>query len=343
MIDEKNKIIYIDHSTKAVLQACHEKCRLGNVKGYRLKEARASALDFGHAFHAAIAGYYDALAGGYHDADGKWYKFGPHHEPISPLNRAQAAFLRDLQFNDAQLPVSLESDERRSIERGLALIEAYLYRWRNEPYENLVNTDGSTMTEVGFRIYLTTFGDYEVWYVGYIDRLMRSMATGRPVIFETKTTTQGLSSYILQCKPNDQITGYFGPAQALFPDIKECVWDCVFISDRNSDMQKALMDRFWMYGIDVKKDFARQTTSRTSFDISEWRIDTEYWALEYCKWLTSGITRWPRTAPGACHAFGGCMFRNRCNMNLEDETEFMNSFYRIEKWEPWKKIVERLS
>src|SRR5882724_7255833 len=104
MINEKNRIIYVDYSTLAQFQACHEKARLGNVNGWRAKERKAS-LDFGHALHAAFAAYYDALAGGFHATVDKgtdkerteWFKFGDNDADAgTPLVHAKAAFLRDL-------------------------------------------------------------------------------------------------------------------------------------------------------------------------------------------------------------------------------------------------------
>lgn len=339
MIDEATKTIYFDNSTRSTFQACKEKCRLGLRDAWRATDRKAS-LDFGHAIHAGWAAYYDAKAGGYHDSDGNWHTF-EDAEGIIPLQRAQAAFLRDLHFSDATIPVNLEAEERRSIERGLALLDAYVYRWRAEPYDNLL-IEGKPQTEVGFRYNITEFEGWPVVYVGYIDRLMWNTRTGRGVMFEGKTTTQGLSQYVLQCKPNNQITGYFPAALAIDPSITECVWDCMFISSRQSDMQKALGDRFWMYGIDIGKDFARQTTSRSATDISEFLKDLEIDAIDYCQWLTRADARWPRTT-GACHSYGGCQFRNRCSMNLrsaEEEQAFMESNFRIERWEPWKRIAK---
>jgi len=366
MIDEVNKRIYIDNSTRAMFQACKEKARLGSFLGYRSKTSAAS-LDFGHAIHAGWEAYYDALAGGWHDTDG-WHTFEELAKPdpfwdekselaytdkTTPTERAQAAFLRDLGHTGATLPVSLESEERRSLERGLYLLEAYIYRWRNEPYENIL-INGEPQTEVGFRYFITRWEDYEVYYVGYIDRLMFNKMTQRPVIFEGKTTTQNLDLYTGQSKPNHQVTGYFPAAQALLKqffmpgrsegDVKECVWDAIFVSSRKPDMKKGLTDRWWSYGIDLDHDFKRHTTTRSRTDITEFMIELEEDVQDYCRWLTSGKARWPRTAPGACHAFGGCQFRNRCSVNLdpEQETQFMESFFKVERWQPWIKITEKL-
>lgn len=341
MIDQENKILYVDYSTTSLFNACKEKCRLGSVIGYRPVRQKAS-LTFGSAFHAGIAAYYDAIAGGSYQAlsEGAPKEWIPFQGEVDPTTEAKAAFLRDLKLGD-ELPLELESAERRSIERGLALLEAYIYRWQGEPYENIL-IDGKPLTEVGFKYYITTIGDCEVWYVGYIDRIMRSCATGRPVNFETKTTTQALSQYVLQVKPNHQITGYYpGARQLVGNDLIETVWDCTFVSDRKPDMNKALRDdgRFWMYGIDTEKDFQRQITRRSERDITEFKIDVENVAAEYFRWLTSNAERWPRTAPGACHQYGGCQFRDVCVVNGDMSIFNDSEKWHISKWEPWRRIV----
>lgn len=337
MIDDSNRIIYVDHSTLAVHRACREKCRLQSAAGWH-PAVQDVKLTFGHAMHAAIAGYYDQRAGGFFDETKQWHK-----REMSPLLAAKHAFLGDLKIEGHELPLTMEAEERRSIERGLGLVEAYFDRWGNEMFENII-IDGKPCTEIGFQYPLTTFEGYDVVYVGYIDRLMRRITTKRPVIFETKTTTMGLSQFILQCKPNHQVTGYFPAATKILGDepIYEAMWDCIFISSRKSDMAKALRDRHWLYGIDKDADFGRQATTRSKTDIAEWFIDIENDALDYCKWLTSKANRWPRNAPGSCHAYGGCQFRNRCSMNLDDNQEesyMMSTGFVRKKWEPWRGIV----
>ena len=111
IVNEETKTIYVDYSMLSAFKKCKELERLGYERGYQPKVRRA-ALDFGHAFHAAIAAYYNALAGWHFDtAEGKWSELGLG---TSPTQRAQAAFLRDMKIEGATLPVSLESEERRS-------------------------------------------------------------------------------------------------------------------------------------------------------------------------------------------------------------------------------------
>lgn len=347
MIDEANHIIYVDYSTLAKFQACKELARLGSVRGYRL-DRQDPKLAFGHAIHAGWAAYYDALAGGFHDTSGHWHQFTSLDNP-TPLVRAQAAFLRDLHVNDdgsTALPVTLESDERRSIERGLALLDAYIHRWRNEPYTNILRLDGSPLVEVGFQFPLARYQEYDIIHVGYIDRIMLNAATERPVNFEGKTTTRAISQKKKEVKPNHQITTYYKPANDItaklgLPEVVETMWDIMFISDRAPNTAKGLTDRFWNYGIDTTKDFDRTTTTRSHTDLTEFLFDAEQWALEYAKYVLSDIPRWPRTAPGPCHNYGGCVFRERCSLNIEPEREasYMSTNFKVDKWEPWRRIV----
>lgn len=335
MIDEQRKIIYLDFSMRSTFQQCKEKARL-QMLGYRTMK-RSAPLDFGHAFHAAIGAYYDAQAGGFFDDDFKWQRFA---EVPSAVSVAKTAFLKDLKMAGAILPISLEADERRSVERGLALVEAYIERWANEPYENVLDADGKPLTEIFFKILVAHYEGYDIYYVGTIDRIMRNIMTKRPVIFETKTTGMGLSQFINQCNPNHQVTGYFAIAWPMFPDIIECIWDCIFVSKRQADMGKSIGKepgaRFWMYGVDMVNDFKRQTTSRSKTDVSEFMIDLESDALDYCKWLLSQTARWPRSAPAACHMYDGCQFRDVCRHN--GSQEHLNTYFEIKPWNPLKRL-----
>jgi len=340
MIDHEKKIIYGDYSTLAAFKSCKELCRLGYQRHWQLRKQKES-LSFGHAFHAGWAAYYNALAGFHYDTILRtWHRIA---EGASPTRLAQIAFLRDLKIEDNTIPINIESDERRSLERGFAMLEAYITRYQDEPYDNILDAEGHPMTEMGFQFSLTQFEGYQVVYVGHRDRLMLNRNTLRPTIFEGKTTTRALDVYILSCNPNEQVTGYFVNLKEKFDkEVMDCVWDCAFISSRKPDMAKALNDRFWMYGVDISKDFKRQTTSRSKTDVSEFLIDAEAWALDYCKWITSGIRRWPRTT-GACHNYGGCQFRGRCTHNIdteEAENRYMEMDFQIKEWDPTKGIAD---
>jgi len=204
----------------------------------KVKTVRDAPLDFGHAFHAGVEAGYNALAGGYRDLDG-WHRFD--HD-VDHIEQARLVFMRDLQTIGSVIPLELTSEERRSVERGVYLMMAYFERWKEEPFDNVINpANGEPYTEIGFAHYLMDYNGYAVMYVGRIDRIMRNRATGRKVIWELKTTTQALSVFKKQVKPNHQITGYFLPLSETMPDVHECCWDSVFVSSRQPDLKKAAL------------------------------------------------------------------------------------------------------
>lgn len=340
MIDHEQRIIYVDHSTLAAHRSCREKANLSYNIGWRANKV-SLAPGFGHAIHSGIAALYDAKAGGYHK-DRKWHTFTEGDE-TNPTRRAQLAFLADVAASNAVMGITLEDGEvKHTIERGLALLDAYIYRYRNEPYENII-VDGKPLVEVGFTYklcnYISPAGDpYEIIFCGYIDRIMRNLATMRIVNHEFKTTSLALSQYVKQCNPNAQITGYKPAGEALVgEEISTTVWDCMFISDRKPDMKKAQKSRFFMYGVDVENDFRREFTTRNADNVADWWADTVDDARDYAYWLFSGVKRWPRNT-GSCHQFGGCDFRNVCIHR--QSADILHSDFHIDRWNPAKRIRE---
>ena len=340
MIDKERRVIYIDNSTLAAHRACHEKANLSYNIGWRSNRIGA-APGFGHAIHSGIAGYYDAKAGGYHK-DGTWHLFEPGME-TDPVKRAQLAFLEDIRQTGMEMPLRVDDiDVKHSIERGLALLDAYIYRYRNEPYDNII-IDGKPLVEVGFTYDLCNYtapdGDiYKIVYCGFIDRIMRNRATKLPVNHEFKTTSLALSQYIKQCNPNSQITGYKPAGEKILNEpILTTVWDCMFISDRQPDLKKAEKSRFFMYGVDVEKDFKREFTTRNADEVADWWVDTVDDARNYAYWLFSDNKRWTRNT-GSCNQFGGCDFRKVCIHR--QSADVLATDFHIEKWNPAKRIRE---
>src|SRR6266566_1587660 len=130
---------------------------------------------------------------------------------MTNLRDAQQAMLDDFIKEGADLPEKMENEqkEKRSKERAIMLLHAYFQRWSDDGYKVLSLPDGKPYVEVGFAVDLgITYQGKPVVYVGRIDRVGRSIKSGNINLVETKTTGSGLSSYILQVKPNHQLTGY---------------------------------------------------------------------------------------------------------------------------------------
>src|SRR5882672_5966600 len=122
MMNSQNAI-YVDHSTLSTFATCNEKGRLSYVKHYS-PVTEPPPLVFGSAFHAAIAEYYTS---GDEDSSVK-------------------AFLTECKNVPDALPLASENDagERRSIERGVTLVRAYIEKWKSSDinWQNMYNPNG---------------------------------------------------------------------------------------------------------------------------------------------------------------------------------------------------------
>lgn len=320
-----NDVIYIDFSTLSTFKSCKEKARLRYSEDL-VPLIGEPPLEFGGAFHSAIQAFYIEMAV-------NSLKLDPPSLRELATGKAKSAFLDHLRERNSSLPTNIESDQKRSIERGLYLLEAYFHKWRNETLVNELRPDtGEPYVEIGFSLYLMEWKSRPVMYIGRLDRIMRSRVDNRLRIVETKTTSQGLTQFVTGVRPNHQITGYHWAARELLHiDVAGTIWDCIFISSRQPKLSG---DSWETRGIDIEKDFNRSETRRTQTDVEEFLRDLVDDTEEYLTWKDSDRKRWPRTAPGACHSYGGCTYRDVCITNAN--TQIIENKFRREKWEPFK-------
>lgn len=306
--------IYIDYSIMSTLMTCEEKARLAYVQHLRPHDEPPS-LSFGSAFHAGVD---------------SWHR-------TRNLQESRAGFLDEVKRRGTVLPLSMDADEKRSIERGLYLLECYVEKYESETFEVLRRADdGKPYVEVGFAVHIMDWRGHPVLYVGKIDAIKRSLVDGRVRLFELKTTARGLQWYLDQVRPNHQITGYYLGAKALGLDPAGCVWDCVYISDRKPDPRKG----GWMtFGIDIEKDFGRRETRRSEVDLNEFLTDIRYAATRFLSLRESSLTRWSRNAPSACYMYGGCQYLEVCSTNLNENV--IRSKFKTEVWAPWEGLINR--
>jgi hypothetical protein len=256
------------------------------------------------------------------------------------IDEAKKGFTNELKERGSALPLSMDSDEKRSVERGLYLLEAYNARWKEgEPFELLRTPEGKPYVEIQFSIYIAEWRGIPIMYSGVIDRIMKSKMTGKIADFETKTTSQGLAQFAKQVKPNHQITGYYLATTTMGLDVQETIWDMTFVSSRKPDPKKG----GWLqYGIDFEADFGRVATRRSQQDVDDFLADLTQVAHEYCEYRWGYSRRdsfasphWPRSAPTACHHYGGCQFRDVCASRLNPD--LIRSNFKVEVWEPWNR------
>lgn len=324
-------VIYVDHSILSTVALCNEKGRLAYVEHHKANKP-ALALDFGSCFHAATQAYYDSIA-----------SLDPAIKDAA-IKLAEIGFIEEWKARGGNLPIQMDndSDEKRSLERGIWLVKAYITRWKNESYVNVINqSTGKPYNEIGFAVYLMDWHrngkTIPVMYVGRWDRIMRSRLDNNLYIIEVKTTTQGLSYFVVQVKPNHSLTGYMYAARELFDlQVAGVVWDCAFVSSRQPNLKTS--DLWLQVGIDIEKDFARTETRRSPLDIDEWLYDTRMITKRFLELQDQHLERWHRNAPTACHMYGGCQFKDVCSFNLSEQ--ILKTNFHKEEWKPWHGITE---
>lgn len=306
--------IYVDYSIFSTLLTCEEKARLSYVEHLRSIDEPLS-LGFGSAFHAGVESYWRT----------------------GTVQDARAGFLTEIKRRGTALPISMDADEKRSVERGIYLLECYIEKYQGETYEVMRRPDdGKPYVELGFAVHFMDWKDQPVHYVGKIDSVKRSLVDGRVRNFELKTTSLGLSRYLEQVRPNHQVTGYYLGAKSLGLDPAGTIWDCVYISDRKPDPKKG----GWMtFGIDSEKDFGRRETRRSEVDVDEFLTDLRYATTRFLSLRDSKLRRWTRNAPAACYMYGGCQYLEVCATNLNEN--IIRSKFKVEKWAPWEGIINR--
>lgn len=311
--------IYVDNTILSTWRSCKEKARLSFVEHWQ-PAVTSSSLVFGSAFHAALDAFYIADSS------------LPREERVA---LAQEAFVATARENGL-LPINIDNPEgeKRSIERGLALVEAYFDKWQGESYEVLRDAEGRPLVEQAFEMYLMEWMGRPVFYVGKIDKIVRNRVDGAIYNFETKTTTTGLSEYLKHVRPNHQITGYHLAAKMLFgTEVVGTIWDCTFVSTRQPSV-KASATKWEKLGIDMDRDFGRTETRRSVTDLEEFYQDLLDDTKDYLTWQANGRSRWPRNT-SACNFYGGCAYKRVCESNGNEM--ILKNYYEKRVWDPRDK------
>jgi len=315
--------IFVDHSILSTFACCHEKARLAYVEHLK-PELEGPPLVFGSAFHAAVAAYYN------HRASTNYAR-----QAIDVARKeARHAFLDAVRSAGADaLPLSADSDEKRSVERGLYLVDAYITKWQEFDinWVDVFRPDtGAPYIEIGFAVYFMEWRGKPVVLVGKIDRIRRNRVDDRLYNWETKTTGSNVTHFAQSRRPNHQLTGYaWACRELLHLDIAGTILDVIYVSDRKIGGK-------FPNGIDIEKDFGRFETRRSPTDIDEFLYDLKLVTESFLRLRDEKQRRWHRNAPAACGMYGGCHFREICESNLNSVV--IKSKYKIERWEPWKGL-----
>lgn len=154
-------------------------------------------------------------------------------------------------------------------------------------------------------------------YGGVIDLIVNFGA--KIFIVDHKTTAQMGSTYFLQFKPNNQISGY--------------CWAAGELSGRRQDIGGGIINGIGIYKSSPTK-FEREITSRTETNIREWLVNLWYQCLEMR--MHEKQHYWPMRTK-ACTIYGTCPFYDVHSLASEDERRRMlEQNYVVNKWD-WQR------
>ena len=149
-------------------------------------------------------------------------------------------------------------------------------------------------------------------YGGIFDGVV--VFAGRYFILEHKTTTQLGAYYFDQYNPNNQVTGYIWAARKL----------------SGQPVGGAIINAIGIYKASPTK-FARQITTRTDNQITEWLRNVWYEASEIQ--INEWNNYWPMRT-GACTMYGKCEFHSVHSLANElERTRFLEQEFIKQEWD----------
>lgn len=189
---------------------------------------------------------------------------------------------------------ALHEKDKRHPNNGIKILKNYFQVYKDDPYEILMDEQGKPYIERDFEFELLKTDNVTINLFGTIDCIFKHKDTGEIVIADHKTTSSLGQEFYNRLSPNNQYTTYIMAAQTVF--------------GLNTD-------RFLVNGIQVAKtkwDLSRQFTTRSEQDITECRGAYYAAVREFLACTQSGF--WPMSAPSPCSNWGGCMYREVCDL-----------------------------
>lgn len=309
----------LDNFMLQMHQTCPAKYDLRINNNWTMRR-KSAALGFGGALHAGLA---------------RWYSLSPSPSVQGNRNRL------DLSISDIERswPVEHPIDDFRSLGKCKDVMMDYASQYPSESFKVLGLEEGKPMVEQTFTLmtglYLSCFacgvdagtpkeGDAAnicpncndplepIEYGGIFDTLVDF--SSQIFILEHKSTSVMGSTYFLQFRPNNQVTGY--------------VWGASGLSGRR--VSGTIVNAIGVYKASATK-FERHITTRSPADIAEWLKNVKAVAEEIQHHKRTGF--WPmRTA--ACTIYGTCEFHNvhTLTTQIEREARLTNDYVKS-KWD----------
>jgi len=265
------------------------------IKGLIKPGEKKIAASFGSAFHSGLQ---------------VWYENNMSSESKGD---AIAKFI-----DEFALAESVE-DDKRTLAKGLDILNKYYQRYEPEPYD-VVKAEVGISFELG-----------EWLYKGRIDLIMEERGTRAIYGFDHKTTSD-LSRTVV--KPHCQITGYVYGLVQQYENVLGYMLNMigVYKTDKRRDKDSGHL---------VERDiFLRIPTSRSLEELDEWKRETLWYLHQVEESLEHNI--WPKHAPSYCQAYRGrCPYLDLCNVSTPDMIERMieAGLYVIEPWKAYEPVV----
>lgn len=285
-----------DNTTLALFKACPRKYYLAHVEGWRPRTASAPLL-FGADLHEALEVF---------DRE--------RHQGVDHESALRAA-LRHALSAIAAWPADMATAPNRSPYHLLLTIVWYCDHYQDDAVETYVLPDGRPAIELSFRFELPISHQGQPFlYCGHIDKI--GTFNGQVFALERKHTTYPLNSkYFERYNPNGQVSGYTYAAQLIF----------------HAPAVGVIID-----AVQVAATFsapARGIATRTRGQLNEWLESTCHWIQQIEAAYSSGF--WPMNEE-ACGNYGGCQFRGICSKTPEVRKNFLQTAFKIERWDPLK-------
>ena len=331
-----------DSTSLGTLKECPRKYQLSIVEGWRGR-GESLHLRWGQLYHRALEVYDHGIAEGmdHQDALRKCLRdlaegcqdysmepctacegsgiqsFGPCTDC---LGQGETPTARSWWVPDVSVFAKNSAAKYKTVDALFRTVIWYLERFGvNDPAQTITLQNGKPAVELSFRFDagFSLLGT-SMLYSGHFDRVvdLNEAVWG----MDRKTTGNSLSDgsalrYFDQYSPDNQMSMYtFALNVSLAVPAMGMIIDAAQVA--------AGFSRF-------ERGFALRTTAQ----LEEWHRDNQWWIGEAARFAQDNY--WPMNDK-SCDKYGGCPFRNICKKDPAVRYIYLESSFRIEKWDPLK-------
>lgn len=290
--------VRINSSSLGIILSCLRKSHYTLQRQLKAR-SESTALLFGSAIHKAMEVFYSHPRAArsippHFNEHSALMAYGAEAPEDHFLYKSIAAFVEaasSLQF--------LPDMDKRSLSTGIWILQNYFKTYINDQYVVAVDDKGPIVERTG-ELVLYEDATLRIVLFGTIDAVLKNLADGRLLPTDHKTTSTTGADFFNRLKPNHQYTGYLMIArEALGMEVSEFLVNGIQVKERPKTARGSL------------PNFTRQITSRSEFDIAEFK-QTVIWAVKaYLQCMESEL--WPLGHVDACTHYGGCQFLEVCS------------------------------